>query len=199
MNRRPIRCLAAVILLYALLTGRVVAQSTTASGGPASNPCDGFLGRLGLTGNGPLDPLLQSFIVKSPFSGDLPGQGTFETFCIPDVSSAGSLFATVDFTPANVVTNNGFSNADNSNLAFGIELRRASDNSLITVWAPNQCHPGHAVFGIAPVDVGKPGPVLLRFFNYSPFDVGFTMTLAGPGAADIPFADTSAIPAIACP
>jgi hypothetical protein len=132
-----------------------------------------------------------SFVFEPAISTTLPTGQTNATFCLPSATSTGDVVATLDFSPSNPSTNNaGFGN-NFHNVGFGIEVLRATDGALLTEWVPGQCHPGHDIFTLSGSQLHYNGPFLLRFFNFTPDNISFTMSMSGPGAEGIPGANTA--------
>jgi hypothetical protein len=181
-----------VSLLLVLWPVSTFAMDGVGNSGTACDQFAGFLGMKGLLGSD------VSFVLAPSVNGTVVN-GTTETLCIPAATKNGDLVAVLDFTPANATTSDAFNRGPSANDAFGIDVRRAADGAIVTHWSPTQCHPGHAVFTLSATQMNNTGPFLLNLNNSSSFDIGFTMTLAGPGAAGIPGADTTFVPRSSCP
>jgi hypothetical protein len=188
---RSLLNVSAVVLLVLWPVGAFAANSVGQSG----TACDQFANVLGMTGLGGSD---NSFVLAPSANGSVTS-GSTTTLCVPAATKNGDLVAVLDFTPANPTTTDAFNHGNSANDAFGIDVRRAVDGGIVTHWTPNQCHPGHAVFTLSAIQMNDTGPFLLNVNNFSGFDVGFTMTLSGPGAAGVPGADTTSIPSGTCP
>jgi hypothetical protein len=208
---------AFLVLLFVLWPLSALAATTTAS---TPTACDQFHSSVGFSG-GSFGPLLvtqvsgtapattgvadivnpitftpagtgpASFTFAPAISATLPSGGTNATFCLPSATSTGDVVATLDYSPANPSTTNaGFGN-NFHNVGFGIEVLDATTGATLTEWVPGQCHPGHDIFTLSGSQLHFNGPFLLRFFNFTPDNVSFTMSMAGPGAEGIPGANTA--------
>jgi hypothetical protein len=191
---KVLRSLVNVSAVVMLVLWPVSALAANAVGN-SGTVCDQFANVLGFKGLLGSDI---SFVLAPSVTGTFIS-GTTDTLCIPAATKDGDLVAVLDFTPANAVTSDAFNQGTGTNDAFGIDVRRPADGAIVTHWSPAQCHPGHAVFTLSATQLNNTGPFLLNVNNFSSFDIGFTMTLAGPGAAGIPGADTTIVPTSSCP
>jgi hypothetical protein len=182
---------SAVVLLVLWPVSALAANAVGNSG----TVCDQFasvLGAKGLTGS-------DSSFVFTPSANGTVTNGSTSTFCLPAATKDGDLVAVLDFTPANPFTTDAFSHGNSANDAFGIDVRDASTGAIVTHWTPDQCHPGHNIFTLSALQMNNTGPFLLDFNNFSGSDIGFTMTMMGPGASGVPGATTTPVPFTSCP
>jgi hypothetical protein len=214
-RKNVIRLLIAGALLLWPAAAFAQSTTTTTSSVTTNTACDQFSGVLGFHGpvSGQSNPLAgEASLSTGPtglngnqnvfgptIAGSLPGDGSSETFCLPNVVSGSDLFATLDFTTSpntlaylNTINRNGRN--------FGVQVTRADNGQFVTNWDPTQCTLGHALFtlGTSSAPNTYNGPFLLRFFNFSNSNISYTMTVSGPGARNVPGADVTLTPNYTC-
>jgi hypothetical protein len=191
---KMLRSLVKVFALLFLVLWPVSALAANSTG-DTGTACDPFASALGTTGSA----LPSSAFVLDPTVNSTVTSGSIETLCIPTASRDGDLIAVLDYSPANPITTDAFTDGIAARDAFSVTVHDASDNAIVTHWTPDQCQPGHDVFTLSASQMHDSGPFLLDVSNFSGFDVGYTMTVSGPGANGIPGANPTLTPSGACP